>query len=168
MKKVFYSFAIAAVAALITSCGNVTNSSDAVDSLDSAEENVDEDNETIDVPVATKSEDRGFYTVGMSDQWEAKQYVSEMILKKGGTELNFKEGAQSDVAKWVENIAPAAEAELDGIFIGGSQWQVYKNVQGFKTLYLAQVGEGVVRIGSNVEDPNSVDIIEILSGVKAK
>ena len=168
MKKVFYSFAIAAVAALITSCGNVTNSSDAVDSLDIAEENVDGDNETIDVPVATKSEDRGFYTVGMSDQWEAKQYVSEMILKKGGTELNFKEGAQSDVAKWVENIAPAAEAELDGIFIGGRQWQVYKNVQGFKTLYLAQVGEGVVRIGSNVEDPNSVDIIEILSGVKAK
>ena len=157
MKKVFYSFAIAAVAALITSCGNVTNSGDAVDSLDIAEENVDTDNETINVPVATKSEDRGFYTVGMSDQWEAKQYVSEMTVKKGDIELNFKEGAQSDVAKWIENIAPAAEAELNGIFIGGHEWKVYKNVQGFKTLYLAQVGEGVVRIGSNVEDPNSVD-----------
>jgi len=176
MKKVFFSFAIAAAAALMASCGNVANGGEAVDSVDIAEEDIDMDyetfddmdNETFDVPVATKSEDRGFYTVGMSDQWVAKQYVSEMTLKKGEVEMNFKEGAQSDVEKWIENIAPAAEAELNGIFIGGRHWKVYKNVQGFKTLYIAQVGEGVVRIGSNIEDPNSVDVIEILAGIKEK
>ena len=83
-------------------------------------------------------------------------------------ELNFKEGAQSDVAKWIENIAPAAEAELDAINIDGRTWQVYQNVQGFKTLYLAQVGEGVVRIGSNVEDAQNADVIGVITGVKAK
>ena len=168
MKKVFYSFAITAVAALMASCGNVANTGEAVDSVEVADEVVEEAPETIDVPVATKSEDRGFYTVELSDQWEAKQYVSEMTAKKGDTELNFKEGAQSDVAKWIENIAPAAEAELDDILIDGRTWKVYQNVQGFKTLYLAQVGGGVVRIGSNVEDPNNVDIIEVITGIKAK
>lgn len=168
MKKVFYSFAIAAVAGLMASCGNVANTGEAVDSVEVADEVVEEAPETIEEPVATKSEDRGFYTVELSDQWEAKQYVSEMTVKKGDIELNFKEGAQSDVAKWIENIEPAAEAELPSISVDGRNWLVYKNVQGFKTLYLAQVGEGVVRIGSNVEDPNNVDIIEVITGVKAK
>ena len=168
MKKVFYSFAITAVAALMASCGNVANTGEAVDSVEVADEVVEEAPETIDVPVATKSEDRGFYTVELSDQWEAKQYVSEMTAKKGDTELNFKEGAQSDVAKWIENIAPAAEAELDDILIDGRTWKVYQNVQGFKTLYLAQVGGGVVRIGSNVEDAQNADVIGVITGIKAK
>ena len=168
MKKVFYSFAIAAVAALMASCGNVTNNGENADSVSVADEVATEDVETIEVEVATKSEDRGFYTVDLSSNWEAKQYVSEMIVKNGDIELNFKEGAQSDVAKWIENIAPAAEAELDAIVIDGRTWQVYQNVQGFKTLYLAQVGEGVVRIGSNVEDAQNADVIGVITGVKAK
>lgn len=168
MKKVFYSFAIAAVATLMASCGNVTNNGENADSVDVADEVATEEVETIDVEVATKSEDRGFYTVDLASKWEAKQYVSEMIVKNGDMELNFKEGAQSDVAKWIENIAPAAEAELDAIVIDGRTWQVYKNVQGFKTLYLAQVGEGVVRIGSNVEDAQNADVIGVITGVKAK
>ena len=168
MKKVFLSFAIAAAAALMASCGNVANTGEGVDSVEVADEAVEVAPETIEEPVATKSEDRGFYTVELSDQWEAKQYVSEMTVKKGDIELNFKEGAQSDVAKWIENIEPAAEAELPSISVDGRNWLVYKNVQGFKTLYLAQVGEGVVRIGSNIEDPNNVDIIEVITGVKAK
>ena len=168
MKNVFYSFAIAAVAALMASCGNVTNNGENADSVSVADEVATEDVETIEVEVATKSEDRGFYTVDLSSNWEAKQYVSEMIVKNGDMELNFKEGAQSDVAKWIENIAPAAEAELDAIVIDGRTWQVYQNVQGFKTLYLAQVGEGVVRIGSNVEDAQNADVIGVITGVKAK
>lgn len=168
MKKVFYSFAIAAVATLMASCGNVTNNGENADSVNVADEVATEEVETIDVEVATKSEDRNFYTVDVPAGWEAKQYVSEMIVKNGDMELNFKEGAQSDVAKWIENIAPAAEAELDAIVIDGRTWQVYKNVQGFKTLYLAQVGEGVVRIGSNVEDAQNADVIGVITGVKAK
>ena len=168
MKKVFYSFAISAVIALMASCGNITNSGEAVDSVDVADEVESEEVETIDVEVATKSEDSGFYTVDLSSNWEAKQYVSEMTVKKDDIELNFKEGAQSDVVKWIENIAPTAEAELESIVIDGRTWQVYQNVQGFKTLYLAQVGEGVVRIGSNVEDAQNADVISVIIGVKAK
>jgi len=167
--KLFYSFAIAAVAALMASCGNVANSGEGVDSVEVADEAVEMAPETIEEPVATKSEDRGFYTVELTDpNWEAKQYVSEMTVKKGDIELNFKEGAQSDVAKWIENIEPAAEAELPSISVDGRNWLVYKNVQGFKTLYLAQVGEGVVRIGSNVEDAQNADVIGVITGVKAK
>jgi tRNA A58 N-methylase Trm61 len=168
MKKVFYSFAIAAVTTLMASCGNVTNNGENADSVNVADEVATEEVEVADEPEATKSEDRNFYTVDVPAGWEAKQYVSEMIVKNGDMELNFKEGAQSDVAKWIENIAPAAEAELDAINIDGRTWQVYQNVQGFKTLYLAQVGEGVVRIGSNVEDAQNADVIGVITGVKAK
>lgn len=168
MKKVFYSFAIAAVAALMASCGNVTNNGENADSVNVADEVATEEVVVADEPEATKSEDRNFYTVDVPAGWEAKQYVSEMIVKNGDMELNFKEGAQSDVAKWIENIEPAAEAELPSISVDGRNWLVYKNVQGFKTLYLAQVGEGVVRIGSNVEDAQNADVIGVITGVKAK
>ena len=79
----------------MASCGNFANTGEAVDSVEVADEVAEEAVETVDVPVATKSEDRGFYTVELSDQWEAKQYVSEMTVKKGDIELNFKEGAQA-------------------------------------------------------------------------
>ena len=171
MKKTFFSIAAATLMGVaFTACGNQTGNGNAADSV-VVDEVADEEptaGETIDVPVATKTEDRAFYTVELSDKWEAKQYASEMIVKSDNAELNFKEGAQSDVAKWIENIAPAAEAELPGVLVDGRNWLVYKNVQGFKTVYLAQVGEGVVRIGSSVEDPQDPDVLSVIFGVKAK
>jgi len=171
MKKTFFSIAIAALMGVaFTACGNLTGNGEAADSVAVDEVEVEEPTvgDTVDIPVATKTEDRGFYTVELSDKWEAKQYASEMIVTSDKAELNFKEGAQSDVAKWIENIEPIAEAELPGIEVDGRHWLVYKNVQGFQNVYLAQVGEGVVRIGSSVEDPQDPDVLSVIFGVKAK
>lgn len=114
-----------------------------------------------------KTEDRAWYTVDIPANWEVKQYVSEMTAKKEGAELNFKEQAKADVEKWIENIGKDAE-KTDAISTGDITWNVFKNVYGFKTLYVAQVKDGVVRVGSTYEDPNHPDAIKIIETVKAK
>ena len=47
-------------------------------------------------------------------------------------------------------------------------WQVYKNAEGYATVYLAQMGNGVIRIGSSSEDPNDPAVIDILNSIKLK
>lgn len=171
MKKTIFSIAITALMGMaFTACGNQTGKSDAADSAEVDEAAVEEPTvgDTISVPVATTTEDRAFYTVELNDKWEAKQNASEMIVTSDKAELKFKEGAQSDVAKWIENIEPIAETELPSIMVDGRTWQVYKNVQGYPIVYLAQVGGGVVRINSTVEDPEDPDVLSVIFGVKAK
>ena len=115
-----------------------------------------------------KTEDRSWYTVDIPTSWEAKQYVSEMTVKKSGKELNFKEQAKSDVANWIENIYNEGAEKLDAISTGDITWNVFKNSQGFKTIYVAQVKDGVVRVGTNIENPNDSDVIKIIETVKGK
>lgn len=117
------------------------------------------------IPVNT--EDRAWYTVDIPTNWEVKQYVSEMTAKKEGAELNFKEQAKADVEKWIENIGKDAE-KTDAISTGDITWSVFQNGQGFKTIYVAQVKEGVVRVGSSLENPNDPEVLNILATVKGK
>lgn len=166
MKKVFFSVAIATLMGVaLAACGNKSgNGNDvAADSTATAEPT-----EAVVEEAPVKTEDRPFYTVDVPAPWEAKQYVSEMVVKKDGAELNFKEGAKSNVADWAANIAPAASAQLDDITTGDITWSVYQNAQSFKTVYLAQVGDGVVRVGSSLEDANDADVLKVLAGVKVK
>ncbi len=115
-----------------------------------------------------KTEDRAWYTVDIPTSWEAKQYVSEMTVRRAGAELNFKEQANSDINNWIENINADGGEKSDAISTGDITWNVFKNVYGFKTLYVAQVKDGVVRVGSTYEDPNHPDAIKIIETVKAK
>ena len=115
-----------------------------------------------------KTEDRAWYTVDIPTSWEAKQYVSEMTVKKSGAELNFKEQAKSEVDKWIENINADGAEKSDAISFGDITWNVFKNAQGFKTIYLAQIKDGVVRVGTNIDNPNDPEVIKILETVKGK
>ena len=56
MKKVFYSFAIAAVATLMASCGNVTNNGENADSVNVADEVATEEVEVADESVTSTME----------------------------------------------------------------------------------------------------------------
>jgi len=164
MKKTIFSFAIAAVAALMVSCGGKTenNAPEATAEGEQATEQKAEEE------VAAKTEDRAWYTVDIPTSWEAKQYASEMIVKKEGAELNFKEQAKGELAKWLENVTKDAESPLDDITTGDITWKVFKNVKEFKTVYVAQVNDGVVRVGSSLEDANDADVLKILGTVKGK
>ena len=91
-----------------------------------------------------------------------------MIVKKAGAELNFKEQAKGNIDNWIESIYTGEAEKYDSITTGDITWNVFKNAQGFKTVYVAQVKDGVVRVGSSVTDPNDPEVIEILRTVKGK
>ena len=167
MKKIFLSFAVVALSAMMVSCGGNTSANADQDSTAVEAENEVEEAEAAEPEVAATVEDRGWYTVEIPAGFEAKQYVSEMTVS-GPAELNFKEQAEADVANWAKNISAAADEQLDDISAADVTWQVYKNAQGFKTVYLAQMGSGVIRVGSSVEDPNDAAVIGILNSIKLK
>ena len=163
MKKTIFSFAIAAIAALtMVSCGNKTDNAAGGEATAEGEQVTEEETS------AAKTEDRAWYTVDIPAPWEAEQYASEMIVKKEGAKLNFKEQAKGELAKWLENVGKDAESPLDDITTGDITWKVFKNVKDFKTVYVAKVNDGVVRVGSSLEDANDADVIKILGTVKGK
>lgn len=164
MKKIIFNFALAVAAFTFVACGDKTKT----EGQEKADEQTTEETTKAAEEVAVKTEDRAWYTVDVPTTWEAKQYASEMIVKKEGAELNFKEEAKGDVAKWIENITKDAEAALDDITAGDITWKVFKNVKDFKTVYVAQVKDGVVRVGSSLEDANDADVLKVLAGVKGK
>jgi len=167
MKKVLFSFAVAAMAVMTVSCvGNVNVTTN----VDSTAVEVEEDAEKVEVEadeVGSTVEDRGWYTVEIPGGFEAKQYVSEMTVS-GPVELNFKEQAEADVANWAKTISAAADEQLEDISAADVTWQVFRNAQGFKTVYLAQMGHGVIRVGSSSEVPNDPDVLGILNSIKLK
>ena len=165
MKKIIINFALVVAAMTFVACGDKTAKSEGQDvATDEQTEETAKAAEEIEV----KTEDRAWYTVDVPTTWEAKQYASEMIVKKEGAELNFKEEAKGDIAKWLENVTKDAEAPLDDITTGAITWKVFKNVKNFKTVYVAQVNDGVVRVGSSLEDANDADVLKVLAGVKGK
>ncbi|MBR5399948.1 MAG: hypothetical protein IK103_09190 [Bacteroidales bacterium] len=170
MKKAVFTLAILAAGLMIASCGNNSGKKPAQEPAAQAQQAATAAQPQNAAPEAepVKTEDRAWYTVDIPTSWEAKQYVSEMTVKKGGMELNFKEQAKSDEANWIDNIGSEAEEKLDAISTGDITWNVFKNAQGFKTVYVAQVKDGVVRVGTNVENPNEEEIIKILETVKGK
>ena len=170
MKKALFSLAILSAGLMIASCGNNSGKKPAQEPAAQAQQAAPAAQPQNAAPEAepVKTEDRAWYTVDIPTSWEAKQYVSEMIVKKADAELNFKELAKSDIANWIDNIGNEAEEKLDAISTGDITWNVFKNAQGFKTVYVAQVKDGVVRVGSSVTDPNDPEVIEILRTVKGK
>lgn len=160
MKKVLLCIAILAAGLMIASCKNNKKPQNQPATQQAAPQAAPEAD-----PV--KTEDRAWYTVDIPANWEVKQYVSEMTAKKEGAELNFKEQAKADVEKWIENIGKDAE-KTDAISTGNITWNVFQNGQGFKTIYVAQVKEGVVRVGSSLENPNDPEVLNILASVKGK
>jgi hypothetical protein len=167
MKKSFLSFAVAAMAAMMVSCGGNTN---VTTNEDSTAVEVEEDAEKVEVEadeVGPTEEDRGWYTVAIPGGFEAKQYVSEMTVS-GPVELNFKEQAEADVANWAKVMEAEADEQLDDISAADVTWQVYKNAEGYATVYLAQMGNGVIRIGSSSDNPNEAAVIDILNSIKLK
>ncbi|MBR5075064.1 MAG: hypothetical protein IKX26_07570 [Bacteroidales bacterium] len=171
MKKAVFTLAILAAAGLmIASCGNNSGKKPAQEPAAQAQQAAPapQPQNAASEAESVKTEDRAWYTVDIPASWETKQYVSEMTLKKGGMELNFKEQAKSDVANWIDNIGNEAEEKLDAISTGDITWNVFKNVQGFKTVYVAQVNDGVVRVGTNLVNQNDPEVIKILETVKGK
>lgn len=160
MKKVLLCIAILAAGLMIASCKNNKKPQNQPATQQAAPQAAPEAD-----PI--KTEDRAWYTVDIPANWEVKQYVSEMTAKKEGAELNFKEQAKADVEKWIENIGKDAE-KTDAISTGDITWSVFQNGQGFKTIYVAQVKEGVVRVGSSLENPNDPEVLNILATVKGK
>ena len=165
MKKIIFNFALVVAAMTFVACGDKTAKTEGQEAA--AGEQTEETANAAE-QVEVKTEDRAWYTVDVPTTWEAKQYASEMIVKKDGAELNFKEEAKGDIAKWIENVTKDAEAPLDDITTGDITWKVFKNVKSFKTVYVAQVKDGVVRVGSSLEDANDADVLAVLSGVKGK
>lgn len=166
MKKIIFNFALVVAALTFVACGDKTAKTEGQDAA--ASEQTTEETTKAAEEVAVKTEDRAWYTVDVPTTWEAKQYASEMIVKKEGAELNFKEEAKGDLAKWIENITKDAEAAIDDVTTGDITWKVFKNVKDFKTVYVAQVNDGVVRVGSSLEDANDADVLKVLGGVKGK
>ena len=165
MKKVLFFGAVLAGLTL-ASCGK--KGAEATTEKDANAPTEQVENKATETEAEAKVEDRAWYTVAIPASWESKQYVSEMIVKKEGAELNFKEQAKGELAKWVENLTKSAEGKLDDITTGDITWNVFKNDKNFKTVYVAQVKDGVVRVGSSLEDPNDAEVIKILQSVKAK
>ena len=89
-----------------------------------------------------------------------------MTVRRAGAELNFKEQANSDINNWIENINADGGEKSDAISAGDITWNVFKNVYGFKTLYVAQVKDGVVRVGSTYEDANNRNLVTFVSRVQ--
>ncbi len=166
MKKALFGLAILTAGLVMVSCGG--NKSAKTEEQPAAAEQTKAEEAQAQAAETFKTEDRAWYTVDITSPWKADQYVSEMTVKKEGAELNFKEQAKSDVAKWVENISKAAESKLSDITTGDITWNVFKNAQNFKTVYVAQVKDGVVRVGSSLEDANDAEVLKILQSVKAK
>ncbi len=166
MKKALFGLAILTAGLVMVSCGG--NKSAKTEEQPAAAEQTKAEESEAPAAETFKTEDRAWYTVDIPSPWKADQYVSEMTVKKEGAELNFKEQAKSDVAKWVENISKAAESKLSDITTGDITWNVFKNAQNFKTVYVAQVKDGVVRVGSSLEDANDAEVLKILQSVKAK
>ena len=170
MKKAVFTLAILAAGLLIASCGNNSNKKAKTQEpiAQQAQQQAPEPQKAVAEEEPVKTEDRAWYTVDIPTSWEVKQYVSEMTVKKNGAELNFKEQAKSDVANWIEKIFNEGAEKLDAISTGDITWNVFKNVQGFKTIYVAQVNDGVVRVGTNLDNPNSPDVITIIKTVQGK
>ena len=171
MKKIIFNFALVVAAFAFVACGEKAKTSEGQEAKDG--DKTEATSEATEVSPKSdkkdvKTEDRAWYTVDIPAPWEAKQYTSEMIVKKDGAELNFKEQAKGELAKWLENLAKEAESSLDDITTGNITWKVFKNDKKFKTVYVAQVNDGVVRVGSSLEDPNDADVLKILGTVKGK
>ena len=165
MKKIIFNFALVVAAMTFVACGDKAKTAEGQEAA--AGEQTEETAKAVE-EVEVKTEDRAWYTVDVPTTWEAKQYASEMIVKKEGAELNFKEQAKGELDKWIENVTKDAEAPLDDITTGDITWKVFKNVKDFKTVNVAQVNDGVVRVGSSLDDANDADVLKILSGVKGK
>ena len=125
-----------------------------------------EDNTKIAEGTAVKTEIRCWYSVDIPTTWNAKQYASEMIVKKDDAELNFKEEAKGDLTRWLNNINKDAKFALADITTGDITWKVFKNVRDFKTVYITQMKDGVVRVGSSIEDVYNADVLKILGNIK--
>ena len=172
MNKAFLSIAFLAAGLMIASCGNnkkpePQKPAEQAQPEAQAQPQATETQATAEEATPVNTEDRAWYTVDIPTNWEVKQYVSEMTAKKEGAELNFKEQAKADVEKWIENIGKDAE-KTDAISTGDITWNLFKNGQGFKTIYVAQVKDGVVRVGSSIDNPNDPEVLNILATVKGK
>ncbi|MBO4452184.1 MAG: hypothetical protein J5770_07200 [Bacteroidaceae bacterium] len=167
MKKVFFSFAVVAMATMMVSCGGNTSTDTNTDSV-AVETEMEAEEVEAEEPEATAiAEDRGWYTVEIPEGFEAKQYVSEMIVS-GPVELNFKEQADADVANWAKVMDAEADEQLDEISAADVTWQVYKNAEGYPIVYLAQMGNGVIRVGSSSDNPNDAAVLAMLNSIKLK
>ena len=152
MKKVFFSFAVAAMAVMMVSCGGNTNADADKDSVAVETEAEAEEVEATEPEASAAVEDRGWYTVEIPAGFEATQNESEMAIT-GPVELNIKEQADADVAD---------------ISAADVTWQVYKNAEGYNTVYVAQMGHGVIRVGSLSDNPNDAAVLDILNSIKLK
>lgn len=173
MKKIIFNFALVIATFAFVACGDKAKTTEGQEAKDV--EKTEATNEATETSpkseqnsATAKTEDRAWYTVDIPAPWESKQYASEMTVKKDGAELNFKEQAKGELAKWIENVTKDAEAPLNDIVTGNITWKVFKNVKNFKTVYVAQVNDGVVRVGSSLEDANDPDVLKILGTVKGK
>lgn len=167
MKKVFFSFAVAAMAVMMVSCGGNTNADTDKDSVAVETEAVAEEVEATEPEVSAAVEDRGWYTVEIPAGFEATQNESEMTIT-GPVELNIKEQADADVADCAKVMEAEADEQLDDISAADVTWQVYKNAEGYNTVYVAQMGHGVIRVGSLSDNPNDAAVLDILNSIKLK
>ena len=167
MKKVFFSFAVAAMAVMMVSCGGNTNADADKDSVAVETEAEAEEVEATEPEVSAAVEDRGWYTVEIPAGFEATQNESEMTIT-GPVELNIKEQADADVADCAKIMEAEADEQLDDISAADVTWQVYKNAEGYNTVYVAQMGHGVIRVGSLSDNPNDAAVLDILNSIKLK
>ena len=167
MKKVFFSFAVAAMAVMMVSCGGNTNADADKDSVAVETEAEAEEVEATEPEVSAAVEDRGWYTVEIPAGFEATQNESEMTIT-GPVELNIKEQADADVADCAKVMEAEADEQLDDISAADVTWQVYKNAEGYNTVYVAQMGHGVIRVGSLSDNPNDAAVLGILNSIKLK
>jgi hypothetical protein len=169
MKKAVFTLMILAAGLLMTSCGNNSKKAKTQEPVaKQAAQPAPAPQAEAQEAETVNTEDRAWYTVDIPVSWETKQYVSEMILKKGNNELNFKEQAKGNIENWIESIYTGETEKLDFFTSGDITWSVFKNAQGFRTVYVAQVNDGVVRVGSSIADPNDPEVIKILETVKGK
>ena len=172
MKKVFFSFAVAAMAVMMVSCGGNTNAdadkdSVAVETEAEAEEVEATATVTTEAAAAKLSITKTAYTVEIPAGFEATQNESEMTIT-GPVELNIKEQADADVADCAKVMEAEADEQLDDISAADVTWQVYKNAEGYNTVYVAQMGHGVIRVGSLSDNPNDAAVLGILNSIKLK
>lgn len=167
MKKVFFSFAVAAMAVMMVSCGGNTNADTGIDSVAVETEAEAEEVEATEPEASAAVEDRGWYTVEIPAGFEATQNESEMTIT-GPVELNIKEQADADVADCAKVMEAEADEQLDDISAADVTWQVYKNAEGYNTVYVAQMGHGVIRVGSLSDNPNDAAVLDILNSIKLK
>ena len=161
MKKTFISFVVAGMAALVmTACGgNKSEKAEAPAEGEQTEQTAEEEITKEPQKVETVGQ---VYQLAVPAGWESKQYASEMIVKKDAKELNFKDN-NGNIEDWVANLN--ADNKLEDAVVCGRTWQVYQNENNFKFIYLTQIGEHVLRVGSNVEDPKDQEVMMALCGV---